>query len=312
MLVSVIVPAYNAGQTIRTCLDALLDQDLPAEQYEVIVVDNGSTDDTWTVIQGYGHRLRALRETALRGSYAARNLGIRASRGSIIAFTDADCIPGRGWLRLLVTCFDDPAVGCAAGEIVGLPPGTAAEEYAERKGILSQRHTLEHAFRPFVQTANTAYRREVFDEIGLFAAQLESGGDADFCWRMQERTSWLLRFQETATVLHHHRTSWRQLWAQFERYGRGRSALQSLHPDCPSTSYGTPTESLWRLARLGRQASRYALLTVVSPLRGREADRESLENAFYAFITQAAFLRGTRQSVSPTEFRTDPVTAVGG
>ncbi len=307
MLVSVVVPVFNAESTLQGCLDALLDQDFPGEQYEVIVVDNGSRDGTWSLLERYSPRIRRLQETQVRGSYAARNAGIRASKGSIIAFTDGDCVPDRRWLSLLVEGFNDPEVGCVGGEILALAPATSAERYAEAKGILRQKQTLKNSYRPFFQTANVAYRCEVFHDIGLFEHSLESGGDADLCWRLQEQTSWKLRFQEAATVLHHHRTSWRELWKQFERYGRGRASLQVLHPDYPAASFGFPNESLRLLVKLGVHASRYGISTLLSPVLG-DTNREPLEFSFYSLVTQAAFMlgkhRGPRQKVTRTLYAT--------
>jgi cellulose synthase/poly-beta-1,6-N-acetylglucosamine synthase-like glycosyltransferase len=230
-MVSVIVPAYNAAQTLRGCLDALLAQDFSTAPYEILVVDNDSTDETWAIIESYGAAVRGLKETKIQSSYAARNAAVRESRGGIIAFTDADCIPDRRWLSQLVEKFADAGVGCVAGEILGVPPTTPAGRFAAAAGVLSQRSCLNNAHRPYAQTANVAYRRDVFDKIGLFEPGLVSGGDVDFCWRMQEQTAWTLCFNEEALVRHHHRAGWKELWRQFERYGRGASALQALYPN---------------------------------------------------------------------------------
>lgn len=302
MQVSVIVPVYNGEHTLRGCLDALVAQDASGIDVEVLVVDNGSTDGTWELINSYGAPIRGLQETRLRGSYAARNTGIAASRGQIVAFTDADCVPNSHWLERLVAGFDDPRVGCVGGQVIGLPPRTAAEVFAQRKGVLNQEMAFKGSYRPHFATANVAYRREVLEQLGGFEASLESGGDADLCWRMQEETDWQIRFEPGALVEHHHRVNWRELWKQYHRYGRGRAALRVLHPRHPVTRYETLSETLRRLGRLTRRAIAYSFAWPLSPIRGRPS-REEMDYAFYALISQGAFALGARRGPSRPVYR---------
>jgi cellulose synthase/poly-beta-1,6-N-acetylglucosamine synthase-like glycosyltransferase len=99
--ISVIVPVFNAERYLERCITALLEQDFPTERYEVILVDNNSTDSSATIARRH-ERVRLLREPD-QGAYAARNTGIRAAKGDIIAFTDPDCVPARGWLTSIAT-----------------------------------------------------------------------------------------------------------------------------------------------------------------------------------------------------------------
>src|SRR5688572_8709388 len=236
MMISVVIPVLNGASTIEHCLTALQQQDLPRDFYELWVVDNGSSDSTMEILSRYRDCAVTLSETQIRSSYGARNRGVLASRGDLVAFTDADCVPHPQWLKLIAAAFDDPRVGCAGGEIIAVKPMTWAERCAQRVGLLTQATTLANTYRPYFQTANAAYRREVFDQIGLFDASLESGGDADLCWRLQEQTHWEMCFAENAIVEHHHRTHWQELWKQFKRYGRGRAALQAKYPEFANTS----------------------------------------------------------------------------
>ena len=104
MRVSVIVPVRNGEKVIHGCLDALSAQDLPASDYEVIIVDDGSTDDTAEVVRRYpGVRLI---QQPPAGPATARNRGIAATQGDIILFTDADCRPKPDWARRLVTALE--------------------------------------------------------------------------------------------------------------------------------------------------------------------------------------------------------------
>ncbi|NEQ30469.1 MAG: glycosyltransferase [Leptolyngbya sp. SIO4C5] len=233
--VSVIVPVYNGERDLPELLPRLLQQTYPPNRVEYLLVDNASRDRTADLIQTAaaqaqaqnGH-LRLLQETEIQSSYAARNRGIRAARGEILAFTDADCCPQPEWLINLVQPFQNPQMGLAVGEVEAFPGHTWLEQYAERKQLLSQRHTLAHAFCPYGQTANLAVRAKAFAQAGLFRPYLTTGGDADLCWRIQHQ-GWQLQFVESAIVQHRHRTSLAELYRQWHRYGRSNQFLHQLH-----------------------------------------------------------------------------------
>jgi glycosyltransferase involved in cell wall biosynthesis len=228
--ISVVIPIYNGEADLPDLLDCLRSQTYPPHLVEYLLVDNGSRDRTLDLLQAQP-QIQALSETQIQSSYAARNTGIRAATGSIIAFTDADCRPQPQWLTELVQPFVDPSVGLVAGEIKALPGDTLLERYADRHETLSQKHTLAHAFCPYGQTANLAVRREIFAQVGLFRPYLTTGGDADICWRIlrQEDTHWQLKFAANAIVQHRHRATLAELQSQWRRYGRSNRYLHELH-----------------------------------------------------------------------------------
>src|SRR5947207_14011547 len=114
--VSVIVAAYNAQGTLRECLESLLQLDYPHSHLEVLCVDNASTDATARILARHDGRVRTLHEPR-RGPAAARNTGVRHTGGEVVAFTDADCVVERAWLRHLVSPLRDPRVGVVGGRI---------------------------------------------------------------------------------------------------------------------------------------------------------------------------------------------------
>jgi len=300
-LVSVVVPAFNAEKTLRDCLNALVAQDFPKDEYEIIVVDNRSTDTTWSIIQSYGSLVHGLKETRLQSSYAARNVGVRASRGELIAFTDADCVPDRSWLRLLVEKFSSPEVGCVAGEVLPFSSETAVEKFAAQAGILRQRSTLIHRYRPYAQTANLIFRRKVFEQIGLFNGTLKSGGDADFCWRMQARSGWEFCFNDAALVLHHHRSSVAELWKQYVRYGRGHADLEQLYADYREPTLANVILCGRKLIKFGRYAVRCVICTLLMQ-KARRKNLDALKFSFYDLIRHVAYtfgkFRGAKKKTS--------------
>src|SRR3954447_16813353 len=115
--VTVVVAARNERAHIDACLRALAAQDGVAADWEIVVVDNASSDDT--AARAAAHGVRVVREPRAGVTYA-RNAGVRAAAGEIVAFVDADCVPERGWLRELLAGADDSTVGCFVGEIVPL------------------------------------------------------------------------------------------------------------------------------------------------------------------------------------------------
>jgi cellulose synthase/poly-beta-1,6-N-acetylglucosamine synthase-like glycosyltransferase len=173
--------------------------------------------------------LQYLSEPEIQSSYAARNAGIRAASGQILAFTDADCRPQTDWLLHLVQPFIHPQVGLVAGEITSLPGSSWLENYADRHETLSQRHTLAHSFCPYGQTANLAVRRLALEQVGLFRPYLATGGDADLCWRILQQTEWQIQLSASAIVQHRHRSTLAELQSQWRRYGISNRYLHQLH-----------------------------------------------------------------------------------
>jgi glycosyltransferase involved in cell wall biosynthesis len=226
--VSVIIPIYNGEADLPALLQCLRSQTYPASRVEFLLVDNGSTDRTLEILQA-ATDVRSLREAKIQSSYAARNTGIRAATGEILAFTDADCRPEPQWLMDLVAGFGDPTIGLVVGEIKALSGNTLLERYADRQDTLSQKHTLANKFCPYGQTANIAVRASVLVETDLFRPYLTTGGDADMCWRILRETNWQWIFAETAIVRHHHRETLPELISQWQRYGKSNQYLHALH-----------------------------------------------------------------------------------
>jgi len=182
--VSVIVPVFNASRWIEGCIQGLLNQDYDPARYEIIMVDNNSTDDSAALIRRHG-RIRLLEEPE-QSSYAARNLGVRASSGEVLAFTDADCVPERNWLRVIEATMQNRRVQVVLGAR-GFASGSralrlmAAYEDARVAYILTNRRKSCY----FAFTNNMAVRRSAFDQYGPFRT-VARGGDTLF---LQQLTS---------------------------------------------------------------------------------------------------------------------------
>ena len=268
-MVSVIVPAFNAERTIGDCLAALVAQDYPRERLEIIAVDNRSTDRTAAVMCEYP--VRVVAERRVQSSYAARNAGLAEARGAILCFTDADCLPDAAWVRALVAALADDDAGGAAGRIEAAPGTTLVERFQVDERVLDAANAFTRPTLPFAQTANAAYRRIVFERVGLFDPSLVSGGDLDLSWRMQ-RAGWGLAYAPGALVRHRHRTTFRGLVKLYAKNGHGAALLGDRYPSyAPYQSLRVPVcrvkEMAGDLVRFGGRlpaalvrADRYAAL----------------------------------------------------
>lgn len=178
--VSVVVPAHNAAATIGHTLAALLAQDLQAP-YEVIVVDDGSSDDTASVVESVkaAHGRIRLISITRHGAAHARNTGVQSAGSSLLAFTDADCCPTAGWLAAGLRALDD--------EIDLLQGAVAPCPHARRNPF--ERTLYVERESGLYETANLFARREVFDRVGGFEpmfpdrARVAPGEDVLFGWR---------------------------------------------------------------------------------------------------------------------------------
>jgi glycosyltransferase involved in cell wall biosynthesis len=227
--VSVIVSARNAEAEIAPCLASLERVAYPTDRREVIVVDCGSRDRTAEIVKRYG-QVGYLREGRYGVSHA-RNRGIGASRGEVVAFTDTDCVVSTEWISELADGFANERVGAVAGAILPFPPRTKVELYAARRSSHSQVRPMSHPLRPFAMTPNLAVRRDLLERIGRFDTRFPGGGweDADLCWRLLRRTDLEIRYAPRAVVLHRYRSTAREFLVQHYRYGYGLGLIHGKY-----------------------------------------------------------------------------------
>ncbi len=234
--VSVVIPIYNGEEDVLGLIECLREQTYRDTLVEYLLVNNNSSDKTGEILEvvckessAKGKSFQQLHQNQIQSSYAARNVGIRASSGDIIAFTDADCRPHPNWVEKLIEPFIVNQIGVVVGEISPLPGNSLLEKYAERCGVMSQKFLLEHPFKPYGQTANLAIRRVIFEQIGLFRPYLTTGGDADICWRISLETDWQLTFSPDAIIEHRHRSNLADFQSQWRRYGSSNKYLHELY-----------------------------------------------------------------------------------
>jgi len=224
--VSVVICACNAETTMDACLASLQNLKYPA--FEVIVVDDGSTDRTGKIADGYEGFHVIHQEN--KGLSAARNVGIAASLGEIVAFTDSDCVVDPDWLHYLVATFLSTGLPAVGGP--NLPPPedsvVAACVAASPGGPLHV--LLDDVEAEHIPGCNMAFRREVLEEIGGFDPIYRSAGDdVDVCWRLQDR-GYRIGFSPAAMVWHFRRNTMKAYFGQQKGYGKAEALLYFRHP----------------------------------------------------------------------------------
>lgn len=243
---SVVVCTYNGAARIGRCLEALQNLDYP--DFEIVVVDDGSTDKTAELVGRY--RGVRLIESGHAGLSAARNRGAREAKGEIIAYTDDDCRPDVQWLQWLADAFVRRAWDACGGP--NLPPRPVATSdggagvmdevvVASAPGapshVLSGDDEAEH-----LPGCNLAVRKNVFEAVGGFCEDYWiAGDDVDFCWRLQE-AGFRIGFSAAAFVWHRRRTN---LWGYFKQqyqYGKAEALLMRDYPERFYRGYG----ALWK------------------------------------------------------------------
>lgn len=225
--VSVVVATYNGEKTLRTCLESL--RRLRYPDYEVILVDDGSTDSTWE-IAGQFPEVRRLRHEN-RGLSAARNTGLMAATGEIVAYTDCDCRVDEDWLYYLVGDLVDSGFVGVGGH--NLPPPddspVAAAVMVSPGGpahVMLDDREAEH-----LPGCNMAFYKWALTEIGGFDPLFrKAGDDVDVCWRLQQ-AGYKLGFSPSGFVWHYRRCSVTAYLKQQEGYGEAEALLARRHPE---------------------------------------------------------------------------------
>jgi GT2 family glycosyltransferase len=253
--VSVVVCSHNGERTLRDCLEGVRALEYP--DFEVIVVDDGSTDTTAELVHGDAFRVIS---TENRGLASARNTGLAAATGDIVAYLDDDARPDPHWLIFLAISFLSTSHVGVGGPNVGHPgDGPIADCVNNAPGgpvhvLLSDREA-EH-----LPGCNSAFRRASLEAVGGFDPQFRAAGDdVDLCWRMRER-GWTLGFSPGAVVWHRRRPSVRAYWRQQVGYGKAEALLERKWPE----KYNAGGHLTWRGRLYGDSA-------FVSGLRRRRA-----------------------------------------
>ena len=291
---SVIIPAYNASETVEACLSALWHQTVPRELYEIIVVDDGSTDDTADLARTAGARVIGQPNA---GPATARNRGARVAAGELLLFTDADCEPVPGWIEAFLDAFADEGIVAAKGTYLTRQRSLTARfvqvEYEERYRITSRAAMVDS-----IDTYSAAYRRHVFMESGGFDPTFPFAAqeDVDLSFRLA-RKGYKMVFIPGAQVYHHHPSSpWAYMQRKF-RVGWWKVLVVRRYPERAMRDSHTPQTLKLQLLFLAAAVLLLPAAVVIAWLRP-------------ALIAAVLGLLGLMLPLTVLAARRDPVVAV--
>lgn len=181
--ISVVVPAYNEEKRLPNCLKTLVALSYPKESFEIIIVDNGSTDKTASVAESFGVRVESYTQT--KGVSGARQAGSEAAKGEIIAFTDSDCLVPSDWLTKIAQVFENKSLVALGGEVLPSQPSLL------KKFLYKLYHwflILNQAFGKVLPWgSNLAIKKEALLEVGGFDKSLKTSEDWDISLRLQKK-----------------------------------------------------------------------------------------------------------------------------
>jgi len=231
-LVSIVIPVKDRAGELRDCLSSLALLDYPRDRREIIVVDDGSRDETPQVALDFGARL--IESGAVGGGpAAARNKGAQAARGEILAFIDSDCTASPRWLRELLPVFAEAEVAAVGGWVDGMRSAAPLDRYEAVMSSLNLGRRIMTGGAGgdtfYLPSCNLLVRREAFSAAGGFRPGMHVGEDVDLTWRLRDEGLKIV-YLPRGSVCHAHRS---RLWPFMKRrfdYGTSEGLLQKLHP----------------------------------------------------------------------------------
>lgn len=251
--ISIIIPVWNGERRIVQTLEAIAAQTVSHDRFEVIVVDNGSTDGTADAVLGFD--FVTLLSEPIPSSYRSRNRGLAVARGKYVLFTDGDCVPAPNWVEQALAVVERrPDAGLYAGEIVlfreeGARPVAACYEELT---AFNQRYNAEHGY---CVTANWLCRRADLRAIGGFKSDLLSGGDTECSRRMVMAGHKIIHVPEMI-VGHPTRATLGELIRKRRRVIGGRWRMDGM------SEAGVP-KTLWRMVHEAKGQARWMVRTKI-------------------------------------------------
>ena len=230
--VSIVIPVMNRADELRRCLTSLTRLTYPQEKLQIIVVDDGSSDDSPLVAREFGALLVPSGGVG-RGPAAARNVGAAVANGEFLAFIDSDCSASPEWLCQLIPAFNDSAMAAVGGQVDGMCTESAVDRYEAVMSSLSigtrERVGNSGTDTFYLPSCNLLVRRSAFRSVGGFDDSMHVGEDVDLTWRLRDRR-WSICYLPLGNILHAHRSSIRSFMSRRFDYGTSEGILQILHP----------------------------------------------------------------------------------
>lgn len=230
--ISVIIPVKNRPDDLRDCLTSIFAVKWDSERLEVIVVDDGSDDNTPQVAEELG-AVVVRRETS-GGPSAARNAGAAIACGDVLAFIDSDCTVDDTWLTDLAPYIMADGIGALGGFVASYYNTTPLDRYEEAMSSLSMGKRLLYEANTegnfYVPTCNMLVRKAAYDEVGCLNPEMHLGEDVDLCWRIRNSGRGLL-YVTSGRAWHKHRNALFQMLKRRLQYGTSEADLYKRHQE---------------------------------------------------------------------------------
>ena len=224
--VSIVIPCFNVEHIVNRCIQGILSQDYPQEKLKIIIVDDGSKDNTSTILQQYvnNDKITVIQHLKNRSLAAARNTGIKSSDSEVIGFIDSDIVVQKEWLQEILSILqDDKIIGCMGD--TRLPSELTPNQldkfmYHPKRGARKFGENVPMEF-PWFLFNNTMIKRSALNSVGYFDESFEGygGEDTDLAIRLFDRFKTGLRFNARAIGDHFHQRNLEQLKIVLKRYG---------------------------------------------------------------------------------------------
>lgn len=224
--ISIVIPSHNRINKLKNCLTSVEHMDYPKDYFEVIVIDDGSTDSAYKNLEEirkqFSFDLKIVRQPN-GGPATARNKGIKMAKGEFIAFTDDDCEVDKNWIREIICGFKSEVIVGVGGTVVS-KNNDIITKYINYNRILLPR--IENNKIMYLVTANACYRKKSLIDVNGFSEEIKNPGgeDPDLSFKLLGYGSELV-FKKESIVIHNHKLSIISFYRMFNNYGRGSAYL---------------------------------------------------------------------------------------
>lgn len=226
--VSIIIPSLNVSSYIGHCLEALTKLDYPKDRFEIIIVDNGSTDNTLEIVRRYGAKVFIKRSATIS---TLRNLGAKNAGGEILAFIDGDCVVSPNWLNIAVETIErENLVG--VGSWYRLPPNAGL---IEKIWDVHLKPKITYGPVTWLPSSNFIIFRKVFEVVSGFDESLITGEDYDICNRLAQKRMRLFSAPELSVIHLRNPKSLKEFFVK--EFWRGKGAVQMLVAHLPKVRF---------------------------------------------------------------------------
>lgn len=229
IIISVIVPTFNRSIQLKKCIDSLMTQSYNKNKFEIIIINDGSTDNTINFLES----IKTIPNISIinqdnKGPASARNQGLKKSKGDYIAFIDDDCIASRDWLLELTSSLpQDPKIAGIGGKIHGLS-NTIIDKFIEND-IYLFKHQINRTNTDYIVTANSLFKKEALMRINGFNENfMIAGGEDNYLSYQLIKKGYTIIKTEKAIIYHHHPNSIISFYKTSYKYGIGEKIGESL------------------------------------------------------------------------------------